>query len=123
MILPQRRYIANDTMSTPLDRITPDPDVMGGRPCIRSLRVRVVDILDMLGAGASRAEILADYPYLEGDDIGAALEFAAHPRRHWRKLLLLLRKRTLSKATLCRRRLAAPFRITNKGLNLGQLSR
>ena len=64
-------------MSTHLDRITSDPDVMGGRPCIRGLRVRVVDILDMLAAGASRAEILADYPYLEDDDIGAALEFAA----------------------------------------------
>jgi len=64
-------------MSTHLDRITSDPDVMGGRPCIRGLRVRVVDILEMLATGASRADILADYPYLEDEDIAAALEFAA----------------------------------------------
>jgi uncharacterized protein (DUF433 family) len=64
-------------MSTHLDRITSDPDVMGGRPCIRGLRVRVVDILEVLAGGASRANILADYPYLEDEDIVAALEFAA----------------------------------------------
>jgi uncharacterized protein (DUF433 family) len=60
-----------------VDRITSDPDVMGGRPCIRGLRVRVVDILEVLAGGASRANILADYPYLEDEDIVAALEFAA----------------------------------------------
>jgi uncharacterized protein (DUF433 family) len=60
-----------------LDRIAVDPDVFGGRPCIRGLRVRVKDILYMLAAGATPAEILADFPYLEADDIGAALEYAA----------------------------------------------
>ena len=60
-----------------LDRITVNPNQCAGRPCIRGLRVRVKDILDMLAAGASRDEILLDYPYLEPDDITAALEFAA----------------------------------------------
>lgn len=64
-------------MTTRLDRITVDPDVFGGRPCIRGLRVRVKDILDLLAAGAGRDEILADFPYLEDDDIAAALEYAA----------------------------------------------
>lgn len=63
-----------------LDRITVNPNQCAGRPCIRGLRVRVKDILDMLAAGASREEILLDYPYLEPDDITAALEFAAHGR-------------------------------------------
>jgi len=64
------------------DRISLDPEVCGGRPCIRGLRVRVKDILDLLAAGASRTEILADYPYLESEDIAAALEFAAKQSDH-----------------------------------------
>jgi uncharacterized protein (DUF433 family) len=60
------------------DRITVDPETCGGRPCIRGLRIRVKDILDMLAGGSSRVEILHDYPYLEDDDITAALEFASH---------------------------------------------
>jgi uncharacterized protein (DUF433 family) len=60
-----------------LHRITARADQCGGRPCIRGLRVRVKDILDLLASGASREEILADYPYLEPEDIVAALEFAA----------------------------------------------
>jgi uncharacterized protein (DUF433 family) len=69
-------------MTSRLDRITTDPAVLGGRPCIRGLRVRVKDILDLLASGASRGDILVDYPYLEDDDIAAALEYAA-PRRNW----------------------------------------
>lgn len=57
-------------------RVTVDPDRCGGQPCIRGLRVRVKDILDLLAAGASHEEILEDYPYLEPEDIVAALEFA-----------------------------------------------
>jgi uncharacterized protein (DUF433 family) len=64
-------------MTSRLDRITTDPQVLGGRPCIRGLRVRVKDILDLLASGASRKQILDDYPYLEDDDIAAALEYAA----------------------------------------------
>jgi uncharacterized protein (DUF433 family) len=65
-----------------IDRITVSPDVCGGRPCIRGLRIRVKDVLDLLAAGATREEILADYPYLEAEDITAALEFAARQSDH-----------------------------------------
>lgn len=65
-----------------MKRITVDPEVCGGRPCVRGLRVRVTDILDMLAAGASREEILEDYPYLEDEDIAAALAYAAKQADH-----------------------------------------
>lgn len=58
-------------------RITVDPNVCFGKPCIRGMRIRVTDVLDMLAGGATRAEILADYPYLEDADITAALGYAA----------------------------------------------
>ena len=60
-----------------LSRITSNPRQCGGRPCIRGLRIRVKDILDMLAGGATQSEILEDYPYLESDDIKASLEYAA----------------------------------------------
>ena len=60
-----------------LGRITFNPKQCGGRACVRGLRVRVSDILDMLSGGATREEILADFPYLEDDDISAALLYAA----------------------------------------------
>lgn len=63
-------------------RITFDPRICGGRPCLRGMRIRVTDILDMLSAGATRQEILADYPYLEDGDISAALEYAAESADH-----------------------------------------
>ena len=69
-------------MSTMIDRITIDPAVCGGRPCVRGLRIRVRDVLDLLAAGATREEILEDYPYLEPDDITAVLEFAALQNDH-----------------------------------------
>ena len=69
-------------MTSQLHRITVDRDVCGGRPTIRGLRIRVKDVLDLLAAGADRSEILADYPYLESDDITAVLEFAAHQNDH-----------------------------------------
>ena len=65
-----------------LHRITVNPAICGGRPIIRSLRVRVKDVLDLLAAGATRAEILADYPYLEDEDITAVLQFAAKQSDH-----------------------------------------
>ena len=65
-----------------IDRITMAPDVCGGRPCIRGLRIRVKDVLDLLAAGATREEILSDYPYLEAEDIAAVLEFAARQNDH-----------------------------------------
>ena len=60
-----------------LGRITHNPKQCGGRPCIRGLRVRVSDILEMLAGGASRGDILRDFPYLEDEDITAALQYAA----------------------------------------------
>ena len=69
-------------MASMLDRITVDPNKCCGRPCIRGLRVRVKDVLDMLAGGSSRAEILRDYQYLEDDDITAALEFASRATDH-----------------------------------------
>ena len=65
-----------------LYRITVDANKCGGRPTIRGLRIRVKDVLALLAAGADRTEILADYPYLEADDITAALEFAARQSDH-----------------------------------------
>jgi uncharacterized protein (DUF433 family) len=65
-----------------LNRITVDPEVCGGRPCIRGLRIRVTDILGMLAEGATREEILQDYPYLEDLDITAALEYAVQQSDH-----------------------------------------
>ena len=60
-----------------LHRVTIDPAQCGGRPCLRGLRIRVSDVLDLLAAGAGREEILGDYPMLETGDITAALEYAA----------------------------------------------
>lgn len=59
----------------PTNRITMIPGLCGGRPTIRGMRIRVIDILDLLASGADRAEILEDYPYLEDEDITAALEY------------------------------------------------
>ena len=69
-------------MADLLARITSEPDKFGGRPCIRGLRIRVVDVLDLLSAGMSHAEIVAELPDLELDDIKAALAFAARHVDH-----------------------------------------
>ena len=63
-------------------RITVDPNRCGGRPCLRGLRIRVKDVLDLLASGAERDEILADFPLLEAGDITAALEYAARQTDH-----------------------------------------
>lgn len=63
-------------------RITIEPGKMGGRPGIRGLRIRVIDILDMLAEGASRADILESYPELEDEDITAALAYARRAIDH-----------------------------------------
>jgi uncharacterized protein (DUF433 family) len=60
-----------------LTRITLDPAVMGGKACIRGMRVTVGTVLGLLGAGRSREEILKAYPYLESEDIDQALTYAA----------------------------------------------
>ena len=61
----------------PFNRITADPSRMGGVPCIRDLRVTVSMVLGRLAGGATIDELLDEYPYLERDDVLAALEFAA----------------------------------------------
>jgi uncharacterized protein (DUF433 family) len=69
-------------MSELLDRITLDPAIAAGRPCIRGMRIRVSDVLDLLAAGASTEEILRDYPYLDAADIQAVLKYAARRLNH-----------------------------------------
>jgi uncharacterized protein (DUF433 family) len=64
------------------DRITAEPGKMGGRPCIRGMRIRVTDVLEMLAGGATEDEILTDFPYLEREDIRAALAYAAQQVDH-----------------------------------------
>jgi uncharacterized protein (DUF433 family) len=60
-----------------MDRITILPNVRGGRPTIRGMRVTVAEVLEMLGAGMTEADIIEAFPYLEGDDVKAALAYAA----------------------------------------------
>jgi uncharacterized protein (DUF433 family) len=59
-----------------MDRITVNPEPCGGRPCIRGMRIRVVDVLDLFAAGLSADEILEEMPDLEPDDLKAALQYA-----------------------------------------------
>lgn len=61
----------------PLDRITFDPGIMGGKPCIRGLRVTVGTLVGLVAAGRTKDEILKLYPYLEARDIEQALSYAA----------------------------------------------
>ncbi len=70
-----------------LDRITQRPETMGGKPCIRGMRVTVGMIVGQIGAGHSIEDILIDYPYLERDDILQALRYAAW-RAEEREVLL-----------------------------------
>lgn len=69
-------------MASPMSRITIRPEQCHGQPCIRGMRIRVTDILGMLAGGMSHEQILADFPYLEADDISAALAYAAREISH-----------------------------------------
>lgn len=64
-------------MTELLERITINPKQCGGRPCIRGMRIRVVDILDLFAAGLNAEQILEELPDLEMDDVKAALQYAA----------------------------------------------
>lgn len=64
------------------NRITFNPNQCGGRPCIRGMRIRVKDVLDLLAARVPEAEILADFPDLQPEDIQASLEYAAAQLDH-----------------------------------------
>lgn len=65
-----------------MDRITVNPDQCGGRPCVRGMRIRVSDVLDLLAAGLSSAEVLAEMPDLDAADIVACLRFASRRLDH-----------------------------------------
>lgn len=67
---------------TLMSRITFNPDQCGGRPCIRGMRIRVTDVLDLLANGLSFQEILAEMPDLETEDIVACLQFATRRIDH-----------------------------------------
>ena len=69
-------------MTNLTDRITIDLEQCGGRPCIRGMRVRVVDVLDLFAAGLNAGQILEEMPDLEMDDIKAALRYAARYMDH-----------------------------------------
>lgn len=58
-------------------RITVNPNKLGGKPCVRAMRIRVIDVLEMMAGGMTREEILQDFPDLVEDDINACLKFAA----------------------------------------------
>ena len=70
-----------------LDRITRNPEVMGGKPCIRGMRVTVGTVVGLVAAGHNAEKILASYPYLEQEDITQALRYAAW-RSEEREVLL-----------------------------------
>ena len=59
------------------DRITVDPEQCGGRPCIRGMRIRVTDVLDLFSAGLTVSQILAEMPDLEEEDLKASLQYAS----------------------------------------------
>jgi len=71
-----------NAMANLMDRITTNPEQCGGRPCIRGMRIRVGDILDLFAAGLSAEQILEEMPDLEREDLQAALQYAARRFDH-----------------------------------------
>lgn len=65
-----------------MERITVNPDQCGGRPCIRGLRIRVTDVLELLAAGLTPQEVIEELPDLESADVGACLKFASRRLDH-----------------------------------------
>ena len=70
------------TLAALADRITVNPDQCGGRPCVRGLRIRVTDVLDLLASGLSPQQVLEELPDLEVEDIFACLRFASRRLDH-----------------------------------------
>ncbi|MGM0577126.1 MAG: DUF433 domain-containing protein [Myxococcota bacterium] len=64
------------------DRITVDPEQCGGRPCVRGMRIRVSDVLDLMANGLTTSEVLAELPDLEAEDVAACLRFASSRLNH-----------------------------------------
>jgi uncharacterized protein (DUF433 family) len=69
-------------MASSIESITINPDQCGGRPCIRGMRIRVIDVLDLFAAGLNTEQILEELPDLEREDIKAALNYAARRLDH-----------------------------------------
>ena len=69
-------------MAAVAERITVNRDQCGGRPCVRGLRIRVADVLDLLASGLTREQVLEELPDLEPDDIAACLRFASRRLDH-----------------------------------------
>ncbi len=69
-------------MTEIMERITVDPEQCGGRPCIRGMRIRVTDVLDLLAAGLSQQQVLEEMPALEKGDVEACLRFASRKLNH-----------------------------------------
>ena len=65
-----------------MDRITVNPDQCGGRPCVRGMRIRVIDVLDLLAAGLTAAQVVEELPDLEPADVTACLRFASRRLDH-----------------------------------------
>ncbi len=65
-----------------MNRITINPEQCGGRPCIRGMRIRVIDVLDLLGNGLTAEQVLEELPDLEADDIKACLQYASRKLNH-----------------------------------------
>ena len=70
------------TVAQIAERITVDPEQCGGRPCVRGMRIRVTDVLDLLAAGLTPEQVLRELPDLEPDDIHACLRFASRRVDH-----------------------------------------
>jgi uncharacterized protein (DUF433 family) len=70
------------TLAAVADRITVNPDQCGGRPCVRGLRIRLTDVLDLLASGLSPQQVLEELPDLEVEDISACLRFASRRLDH-----------------------------------------
>jgi uncharacterized protein (DUF433 family) len=75
-------FVGALAMATIADRITVNPEQCGGRPCVRGMRIRVVDVLDLLAAGLSPQQVLEELPDLEPEDISACLRFASRRLDH-----------------------------------------
>lgn len=69
-------------MTDPKERITINPEQCGGRPCIRGMRIRVIDVLDLFASGLTAQEIIEEMPDLELEDLTAALRYAAQRLDH-----------------------------------------
>ncbi len=103
-------------MATLTDRITVNPNQCGGRPCIRGMRIRVTDVLDLLAHDLTREQIISEHPDLEPEDIRACLRFASDRLNH-PVLAACARLRTIFSKTL-----SDALNLLNRGERLVEIS-